>query len=173
MSRSLGITATLGFALALGVNAATVLGIDVYSRMPLVWLLHIGAVLLFCALVLSATRTHAALGEIVSRIPGWAVVAAGAAFAYALINAFVSLRISGEGNAVQSGSGYVLTTHGRLLAHLAEREYHARRAAELRLFSGGWLLFYLSPALYFLLGREYRVVCGYRSRKCGELNRSG
>ena len=154
MIRFLGFAASVGLALALVVHVAAALGIDVYSQMPPVRLLHIGAVLLFCACVLSAARNHAKIGEIMSHIPAWAAVTFGTAFAYTLVNAFLSLPISGGGNAVASGGGYALMTHGRLLANLTEREYHAHRAAELRFFSGAWLLLYLTPALYFLLWRD-------------------
>ena len=45
---------------------------------------------------------------------------------------------------------YFLTSHGHVLAHINEAQYHLQRAYQVRLFSDFWLLFYLMPTLYFL-----------------------
>ena len=167
MNRPLGRIALVGFTLALLVHVAAVAGVDVSSRFPYVWLLHFGVFLAFIPIAFSARKgfreRRLGFDEITSHLPGWAVGLAGAMFAYALFNFILCSRFT-NGNAVTVGGHYLLVSHGRVLAHLTEREYHLHRAYEVRLFSGFWLTFFLIPGLYFLTWRDRssptEVACG-------------
>src|ERR1035438_10096819 len=107
----LGSTAPAGFILALFVYVATVTGVDVYSRFPSAWLLHLGAILVFCLFALSALkafpRRHK-LAEIIDHFPGWVVFIFAIVFAHVLLNIFVCLPFSGGGNADLANGQYVL-----------------------------------------------------------------
>ncbi|MFN7995126.1 MAG: hypothetical protein U0Q18_16075 [Bryobacteraceae bacterium] len=156
MHRLSGVAALLGLGTAVVVHVATALGIDVCAQLPAVWLLHFGAILIFGAFVLSARTRQIKLANILDRLPAWVLALFGITVAYVVVNSFFSLHISGDGSAEKSGGQYVLMTHGRLLAYLTEKEFHTHRAAELRFFSGGWLLFYAMPAIYFLMWQQDR-----------------
>jgi hypothetical protein len=150
----------VGFILALAVHVGTVFDVDVSSRFPAVWLLHLGALLVFGLFVLSARGAFAnalKAHEIMNHLPTSAVLAVAVVFAYGLLNGFLYQNATGGGNADLAGGQYLLTSHGRVLAHLSELEYHLHRAWELRLFSGFWLIFYFAPMVYFFFWREQPV----------------
>jgi hypothetical protein len=158
MNRLLGWIAFAGFLLALLVHIATTTGVDVYSRLPSVWLLHLGAILVCGLLALSARKSFGSclkLDEIMYHFRVWVVLVFAAVFLYAVLNVFLCLSFTGNGaTAVLVDGQYVLRSHGRVLAQLTESEYHVHRAYELRFFSGVWLVFYLMPSLYFFFWRE-------------------
>ncbi len=159
MKPALGSAALVGLILSLAVHIATSLGIDVYSQFPPVWVLHIASVALFGAFVLSG-RHRLKLDKATTRVPSWAVLVVLATIAYVLVNTVVCAGVSGEGNANMLDGQYVLTSHGRVLAHISERDYHLHRATELRLFSGLWLVSFLVSTVYFFLWREDRNTGG-------------
>ena|ERR1700685_1064346 len=76
-------------------------------------------------------------------------------FAYTLFNFFLGTNLAGDGNADVMGGQYVLASHGHVLTHVSEPEYHLHRAWELRLFSRHWLIFYFVPTVYFFFWREH------------------
>jgi hypothetical protein len=84
----------------------------------------------------------------VSRFPQWARVLAIAVFAYSVVNICL-FAVLYNGNADSVNGEYVLSSHGRVLAHLTEPQYHLHKAIEIRGFSALWLFFYLLPCLYF------------------------
>lgn len=149
-TKSWGLAALVGFLLALVVHIATVCGVDVSDTVPYVWALHVGIFLAFAPMVVSASRRGINAGEILGGLPVWAIVLEGAVFAYLFVNAGLCLRVTQGGNAFMIGGQYILASHGHVLAHLTEAQYHLQRAYQVRLFSGFWLPFYLAPALYFL-----------------------
>ena len=152
---ALGFAAVVGFMLSLAVHVATTLSVDVYSRFQPVWVLHFVAIALLVSFLLSGGY-HLKLDEVTAKVPTWAVLVVAVTGVYALVNTAVCAALSGEGNANVLQGQYVLTSHGRVLAHISERDYHFHRATELRLFSGIWLAACLVAAVYFLLWREDR-----------------
>ena len=160
MKSALGSAALVGLIVSLAVHVATSIGIDVYSQFPPVWVLHFAAIAIFGAFVLSGGH-RLELGEATTRLPAWAVLVVAATIAYVLVNSVVCAGLLGEGNANVLGGHYVLTSHGRVLAQISERDYHLHRATELRLFSGLWLASCLVSTVYFLLWREDRNAGGY------------
>ena len=145
MNRLSGWTAFTGLFLALVVHIATATGVDVYALFPPVWLLHLGAILVFGLFALSGRkvfRSRLQLDEMMDHLPVWVVLVFAVVFAYALLNVFLCLPFTGNGGTADLVDGqYVLRSHGRVLAQLTEPEYHVHRAYELRFFSGIWLVF--------------------------------
>jgi hypothetical protein len=156
MNRRLGATALLGFAVSLVVNVASASRLDVSSRFPYIWILHVGMFVVCIPFVLVAHKEWGAkssFAAIVSGFPLWARVVVVAAFAYAVVNVLL-FAVLYNGNADILNGEYVLSSHGRVLAHLTEAQYHLHKAIEIRGFSALWLLFYLLPCLYFSFRRE-------------------
>lgn len=152
MRSALGVVALAGLVLSLAVHLATSLGLDLYSRFPLVWLLHLVAIGLFGCVALSGGY-RLKLEEVTSQLPGWALAVAALTIIYVLVNSLVCAGLSGEGNASVFRGQYVLMSHGHVLAHISEGDYHLHRAYELRLYSGIWVASCLVSAIYFFLWR--------------------
>jgi hypothetical protein len=153
--RPLGFLALIGFVASLFVNVASALVIDIDSSFPSVWWLMAAIFLVFIPFVLlnrKALASRAGFTEITANLPWWAVALLVVVFAYGVFNFFLCAYLTGGGNAALVDGEFVLRSHGRILAHLTQVEYHAHKAYELRLFSGGWLFFYAMPAIYSLLG---------------------
>jgi len=149
---ALGFAALVGLILSLAVHVAVSFGIDVYSRFPLVWALHFVAIALFGSFVVFGGY-RLRLDEVTSHVPPWAVLVVILTGTYVLVNTVACAVLSGEGNANVRKGEYVLASHGRVLAHISERDYHLHRVIELRLFSGLWLEACLVAAVYFFLWR--------------------
>jgi len=153
--RLFGIAAGIGLALSLAVHLASLAGVDVAARIPAVWALHLGVFAVFVPFLLSSRKslgnrpTRATLRAI---MPGWAYVLYVAVLSYALANFFLVFS-SQQGTATAEGGRYILQNHGRLIRDLTPAEYTAARAAELRGFSGHWLLFYFVPFGYFMFAK--------------------
>jgi len=159
--RALGAMALIGFLASLLVHVETVTGRDLMSISPLVWVLHAGAILSIFASVLSARGALMRIsggrpepGAILQHVPKWTLAAAGIVSVYVLINTFLCLPNSGDGNASLFAGEYFLRIHGRAIAKLTEAQYHLHRAWELRLYSGAWLVAYAISALYFFGWRD-------------------
>ncbi len=159
MKSALGSAALVGLIVSLAVHVATSIGIDVYSQFPPVWVLHIASIALFGAFVVYGGH-RLKLDEVTTRVPTWAVLVVAATIAYVVVDSVVCAHLAGAGNASLLEGQYVLTSHGRVLAHISERDYHLHRATELRLLSGIWLVACLVSTVYFLLWREDRNADG-------------
>jgi hypothetical protein len=122
---------------------------------PSVWLLHVGIFVVFVPLVFASRARTASTGGTSLRdvFPGWPGIVMGAVMAYAFVN-FVLFMQSNEGTPLVRGGVYLLKHETRGLLHISEAQYHAHKALEIRGFSGHWLVFYLAPALYFLVARR-------------------
>jgi|SRR5579871_473396 len=151
--RVLGGIAVVGFGASLVVHLLTVAGLDVSERMPYVFGPHFGIFVVFLPFLISSDSNfhrRPSLGDIISGAPTWSSILIVLLLAYGVVNFLVCGRLMEGGGAEIVNGEYVLANHGKVLAHIGETEYHLRRAYELRMFSGGWLLFYWVPAVYFL-----------------------
>jgi hypothetical protein len=157
MNRTLGLLAAFGFLAALIVHALTFAPIDLTALFPYVWSLHVGIFVVFFPFVWCARKSLGAgptTKNLLARFPRWASVAVIVVFVYAIVSFAVFFYLS-EGGAPDIRNGqFILHSHGKLIRHLSEDDYHLKKAYELLGFSGHWLMFYLLPALYFLLGRR-------------------
>jgi hypothetical protein len=152
-----GTLAVLGFVAAFGVHVAALLGLPIQDRVPQVWALHVGIFVVFIPAVFYLKKDTAANDPLAlfRGTPPWTVVALLALFLYAFINFFVSLSATGGATPDIRDGQYVLHRKGQVVRQLSEAEYSAGRAAEVRLFSGHWLLFYAMPAAVFLVRRRH------------------
>lgn len=112
----------------------------------------------FAILLLTAEEgTRPSLARLRDNLPGWALLADGALFAYMIFNGVLCASLTGGGNADLVNGQYLLMSHARVLAHLTESEYHLHKAYEHRMFSGAWLCFWALGSSYFLFWKHVRV----------------
>jgi hypothetical protein len=149
-----GITATLGLLAAVLVHGATYAGVDVLQRYPEASLLHLGCFVVFIPLLFSLwsdNRLGGRIDEMFTDHPRWVLWLLIAVAIYAAVNFVLFFLLTGGGTAEMRNGEFVLLSHGKLIRHLTEAEYHLQRIYVARGFSGHWLVFYLFPALYFLV----------------------
>lgn len=151
-----GTLAALGFLMSLGVHVAALAGLPVQDQLPQVWALHVGIFAVFVPAVFHL-RKHTDANDplaLFRGLPSWAVFAVLTLFIYAFINFFVALSATGGATPDVRDGRYVLQKKGHIVREINEAEYRAVRAAEVRLFSGHWLLFYAIPVAVFLFRRR-------------------
>lgn len=158
--RALGTLALLGFLASMTVHVLTfVPGFAVTMHSP-IWLLHVGIFPPFVALVfalraeMKGVPPAEAKRHFLGLLPRWGKALFLVAFYYALVNFGLFMLRTGGASAERSGSGYVLTSHGRVVRHVTKEEALENEAQTTRGFSGHWMAFYLLPALYFLTRRQ-------------------
>lgn len=153
----LGITSIIGFAMALGVHIAALMGIDVAENFPAVWTLHAGIFIVFIPFVFSSKKSlglKPTFVQIRAAFPTWIVGMGVCIFAYAFVNfALFMLKTEGGNPSVVDGK-FVLMNHGTLIRELTAVEYSAFKANEVRGFSGHWLVLYFVPFVYFMFYKE-------------------
>jgi len=156
LSRRVGYLAAAGFVLALLAHVSTFTGTAVDAGFPLVLVFQFGMILVWAVLMifmLAKFARRVQFDDLIRCLPPWAGVACILVFAYTMIDLIVCMSQM-EGNAYVVAGQYVLSSHGHVLAHLTEHEYHAHRALELRALSGVWLAVYAIPAVCLLSWRE-------------------
>jgi len=152
----------IGFAMSLVAHALTYAGIDVSRGMPLVWALHIGAMIAFGAMIIVSRRNSSPNGFVLPDWPAWAYMLLVAATLYAAFNFMHFFTLNEGGTPEIVADGYALSDHGRVIRTLTEAEYWRQKAYVLRAFSGHWMIFFLVPALYFALRRDQEEQAGTR-----------
>jgi len=161
MNRTLGVASLIGFATALIVHIAALMGINVSDNFPAVWGLHVGIFVVFAPFIFASRKTlgpKPTFGQIRAGFPLWLVVMGMCIFAYALVNfALFMLKTEGGNPSIVDGK-FVLMDHGSLIRELTAIEYSTFRANEVRGFSGHWLVFYFVPFAYFIFYKEGRPV---------------
>ncbi|MFC5431087.1 hypothetical protein ACFPTO_20110 [Paraburkholderia denitrificans] len=156
MNRLMASIAAIGLALSVVVHGASLLGVDVMSRVPYVWGLHVGIFIVFAPAVMLARRrfgARPALADLRRAFPDWVQALVAVFFAYALFNFYVCL-VSMDGNPAIKAGQYVLENHGRIVRSLSAAEYTSLRARVARGFSGHWMLFYFAAVAYFAFCRD-------------------
>ncbi|NLA69143.1 MAG: hypothetical protein GX856_13050 [Gammaproteobacteria bacterium] len=152
--RLLGYLALTGFVVSLGAHAWTALGNDVASQIPQIWLLHVGMFVVFVPLVFFSRYdlgSEPREATWTSGLPGWVKTLGLCILAYAALNFLLVLGHTGGGSPVLREGKFVLLNHGKVVREITKIEYAALTAAQVRGFSGLWLVFYFWPAAYFLL----------------------
>jgi len=123
------------------VHLLTFLGISAAEYVPWVWVLHLGIFVAIIPLIGMRDELTAA--------PPWARTVVAIAAVYAVVNFLLFLLLVRGGSPGVVDGKYVLSSHGHVIRELSEQEYHRQQACVLRGFSGHWMIFYLSPALYW------------------------
>jgi hypothetical protein len=140
-----------GLVLALVVHGTTIWNAD--DAAGLMWPLNFGCI----AAVLEARRKVAPNEpfRFYRHLPFWAVATLYATTAYMIWTFFVCDRLTGGGATVVIENGqFILQVHGRVLKQLTEAEYHLHRTYQLRMFSSGWITFYLMGVLTSFFWKE-------------------
>jgi hypothetical protein len=150
-----GTLAALGFTAALGVHIAALLGIPIQDLVPQVWALHVGIFVVFIPTIIHLRRTTEESDPLAMfrGMPVATVVTLAVLFVYAFLNFFISLPATGGATADIRDGQYILHRKGTVVREMSRTEYDAARAAQLRGFSGHWLVFYGLPAAVFLFRR--------------------
>jgi hypothetical protein len=155
-----GLVGLVGFGVALAVHVLTIRGVDVSSRFPYIWAMHAVVLLYYVSLFLLIPEVFQYGRHFniwLDNLPGWALLGNGILLAYAAVNFVVCLHLMGGGGADIVNGEHVLTSHGQVLAQLTEAQYHVKRAYQQRMFSGGWVAFWLVAANCFLFWRHEPV----------------
>jgi hypothetical protein len=156
----LGVVALVGFLLSLVVHVQALMGIDVASPIPSVWLLHVGIFIVFLPFVLLSRKDFAGNRSwfgMAKGLPLWVAVLGGGIFIYALVNFALFMLHTEGGNPTFENGKYLLMEHGKLIREITGTEYSAFKVNEVRGFSGHWLVFYFVPAAYFLFWKPSAV----------------
>jgi|GEM_PF-1301671 len=157
--RYLSKSAVAGFTLSLIVHLSSIIGINVNKYVPWVWVLHIGFMILIIPILFDSfpilSPMHRMRRFLVPLPPSARQLLIGFGI-YALINfgIFFLSPWAHEGSPAIREGRYVLLDQGpsgqqAIVRSISEAEYDRRTAAQLRAFSGHWMLFYLLSALYF------------------------
>jgi hypothetical protein len=133
------------------VHLTTFFGIDPTKHIPWVWGLHLGIFIVFIPiLVAQGVKPQKDFwSKFFANLPTWAQYAIKAFSAYIIINFVLFIFLTKGGVPEVRDSKYVLQKHGEVIRELSEEEYELQKAYVVRGFSGHWMIFYLSPTLYF------------------------
>ena len=159
--RLLGAIGLDGFGLTLLIHILTIAGIDVTLPFPYVWAMHAAVIVNFASAMLLLVHAgypgRLTLDILQDNLPAWVLLTDGLFFAYMFINLFLCISVTKGGNAEIVNGQYLLVSHAHVLAHLTEHEYQLHKAYELRMFSGGWLLFWAWSTSYFLFWKHVPI----------------
>lgn len=153
MQRMLGWLTFGGLITSLVVHLATCFGVDVQEHIPFVIVLHVGAILASFPTILVLKREGLLTGaegddttslpkRILSTRPKWVRTICVLLMVYTVVNFALFIITSFEGSPEIEGGQYILQNKGKVIRQISEQEYHERRAAEIRGFSGHWMMFY-------------------------------
>jgi hypothetical protein len=165
--------AITGWTLGLIVHLLSLADNDITDKVPFVWVLHIGILVVWIPVVLDLKKNEELKAFqqsgmmnrmnpvgffkiIFKQTSAWLTVFAIGGFIYAFVN-FMFFMASQNGTLGIEDGQYILHNHGQLIKTLTEQEYHHYRANEVRGFSGHWIAFYgLATAVLFPLNRQSR-----------------
>jgi len=134
------------------------LGVDLLSRFPFIWVIHVAVILYFgSAVLLLRSEFPGSLTALQANLPTWVLLVDGLVFAYMTFNFFLCMSLTGGGNADLVNGQYLLMSHGRIIEHLSRGAYHLHKAYELRMFSGAWLAFWAIGSGHFLFWKHVPV----------------
>lgn len=154
--------AVAGFILSFVIHFSGWFDINWLRQFPYLKLLHMGVFVVFVPLVFDA-RKKFALRE-TGEQPYWSrlklffndppdalllafLLLAGYAVFHFLWFGFLGGSLGGS--PVIRDGGYFLVNHGSVLRELTEQEFRRADGIEARFFSGHWMIFYGTAALYF------------------------
>ena len=145
--------AAIALLSSLAVHLAALLGIDLATRFPAVWLLHLSIFVVFIPFVFQARRERGARpsgATIWALYPRWARLLGLFLAGYVALNFALFIHKTEGGSPLIRDGQFVLQAHGRFIRTLTADEYQAQQVNILRGFSGHWLIFYYVPLVYFM-----------------------
>jgi predicted RNA-binding Zn-ribbon protein involved in translation (DUF1610 family) len=138
--------AALGLSLSSLVQFATFFGVDAERSWPSTWLLHLGQFVVIIPALTTAPRDPRVQREKwvgLGRAPlwlRWLMILLGV---HAFINIAAFEFVCGKGGpAIEPDGTYSISSHGRIIRHITQAEYHRARGYELRSFSSFWMAMY-------------------------------
>ncbi|MFI5153597.1 MAG: hypothetical protein ACHQET_09710 [Chitinophagales bacterium] len=157
-----------GWILALAFTLLTFANIEVTEKLPLVWLMHTGVLVvwIFVMIILWKNKqestmpqperqpklnTFKKINRYLKNAPLWLRTLAITSIAFMFVNFFLFMLTQHGSPAIMKGE-YILHGPGNVIRILTEKEYLHFRANELRGFSGIWFGFYgLASAILYPL----------------------
>ena len=150
--------AVTGWLLGLLVHILSIFGVDVQTKIPYIWLLHLGIFVVWIPTILTLRKNQGIRAfessdprkrmnpfgffkALCEQAPVWMVVIAAAGLFYAFVNFLLFMTMQNGTPAFKDGQ-YYLHNHGKLIRNITEQEYHYIKASMLRGFSGHWIAFY-------------------------------
>ncbi len=155
-----------GWILALAFTLLTFVNIDIAEKLPLVWLLHIGVLVVWIFIILFLRKNpdestmpqperqpglnpFRKINRFIRNAPLWLRTLAITSVVFMFAN-FLLFILTRHGTPAYLKGEFVLHAHGDVIRILTEKEYLHYRANELRGFSGHWLGFYgLAAAILY------------------------
>jgi hypothetical protein len=150
----IGFFSLVGLALTLFVHGSTFVHTETYVESPLFIVLHVGAIAAGAATIPIVRRLSPGTTELRAILPRWAVATITLTGAYATLNFLVFLMLCGGSGPEVRGGEYVMQSHGKVVRHISETEYHQQKAYLSRGFSGGWAALFTYAALIGFAGRS-------------------
>lgn len=146
--------AVIGFLVSGAAHILSFTAVDLERALPSVFLLHIGIFVVWIPAVFAANKLTREQGQkdflkvLRQCCPVWLVRLCGGLFCYALFNFIFTIAVLKQGGGPSISNGEkVLSSHGRVIKKLTDDEYRRHQSYDIRLFSGHWMIFYLTAAL--------------------------
>lgn len=155
-----------GWILALAFTLFTFANIDVAEKLPLVWLLHIGVLVVWIFIIIFLRKNTVEsttpqperqlklnplrkINRLIRDAPLWLRTLAITSIVFMILNFLVYILTQHGTPSIMKGE-FVLHARGNVIRILTEKEYLHYRGNELRGFSGYWLGFYgLAAAILY------------------------
>ncbi|MCC7698749.1 hypothetical protein [Janthinobacterium sp. EB271-G4-7A] len=157
MNQILGFASLIGFATALIVHIAALMGVNVSDNFPAIWWLHGGIFIVFIPFVFSSRKSlgpKPTFAELRAAFPKWVVGLGLCIAAYALVNFALFMMNAAGGNPSIVDGKFVLLNRGNFIRELTVVEYSTFKVNQVRGFSGHWLVFYFVPFAYFMFHKR-------------------
>jgi len=141
------LVALAGFVASAAIHIASIAGVDVRTRHPDIFLLHLLCMGTFIfTLPVSVWLSSAKDDEsrdILTGVPPVLKAMVIGLLIYVFITGIHSTQNAWDGQATAQADGtYVLEQYGKVVRTVDAAEYHSHRALEARGFSGAWMLFF-------------------------------
>lgn len=163
--------AIAGWIISLIVNLLSNVGIDIGTIKILIWILHLGCMIVLISSILELNDNEliddyqqskfvnekiplSIIRTVLKDTPAWIKKVALAGVFYGLLNIVIALAI--QTNSPQFINGqFVLKDRDQVTKIITEQDYHFYRANEIRAFSGIWIIFYGFATTLFYTYSEF------------------
>jgi hypothetical protein len=158
MRKIIAIAAAPGLIAAIYIFTASFFGLTMDKLGGKAFLLHLGIFALAIPLVVVG-RWSKGVNPFHGK-PGWVLRSFQVLFLLFVAVFFAFLALSHAASPEIINGEYVLNSHGKIVAHISEKDYLFLKGWELRLFASGWTLGYYALMMYWWFPRreEWTVV---------------
>jgi hypothetical protein len=152
MRKVLAIVAAVGLISGVYIFIASFSGLTMDKLEARAILLHLGIFALAIPLAFVDQRSKGA--NPFSGKPRWVVRSMQILFLFFLAHFLVFLALSHVASPEIINGDYVLNSHGKIVAHISERDYLFLKGWELRLFASGWIVIYFALMMKWWFPRQ-------------------